>query len=84
MRSTSRRAVQRSAAVRMSAWSAKCHVVEECADVKLKSKPTGAKRFRSEAASTDYTFKRKLTVPGRCRIVCTLHDDMTMKIRARR
>ena len=53
-------------------------------DVKLKSRPRGAKRFHSEAASTGYTFKRKLTVPGRYRIVCTLHDGMTMKIRVRR
>jgi plastocyanin len=53
-------------------------------DVKLKSGPTGAKKFHSEAAATDYTFKRKLTVPGRYRIVCTLHEDMTMRIRVRR
>jgi plastocyanin len=53
-------------------------------DVKLKSRPKGAKRFHSEAAATDYTFKRKLTVPGRYRIVCTLHEEMTMKIRVRR
>ena len=53
-------------------------------DVKLKSGPKGVKRFHSEAASTGYRFKRKLTVPGRYRIVCTLHDGMTMKIRVRR
>ena len=53
-------------------------------DVKLKSRPRGAKRFHSEAASTDYTYRRKLTVPGRYRIVCTLHEGMAMKIRVRR
>jgi plastocyanin len=53
-------------------------------DVKLKSGPKGVKRFHSEAAATDYTFKRRLRVPGRYRIVCTLHDDMTMRIRVRR
>jgi plastocyanin len=53
-------------------------------DVKLESGPKGVKKFRSEAAATDYTFKRKLKVPGRYRIVCTLHDEMTMKIRVRR
>jgi plastocyanin len=53
-------------------------------DVKLKSGPKGAKRFHSEAASTDYTFRRKLKVPGRYRIVCTLHEEMTMTIRVRR
>lgn len=52
-------------------------------DVKLKSGPKGVKKFHSEAAATDYTFKRRLTVPGRYRIVCTLHDDMTMRIRVR-
>jgi plastocyanin len=53
-------------------------------DVKLKSGPKGAKKFQSEAAATDYTFKRKLTVPGKYRIVCTLHEEMTMRIRVRR
>jgi plastocyanin len=53
-------------------------------DVKLKSGPKGAKRFHSEAASTDYTFKRRLTVPGRYKIVCTLHEEMRMTIRVTR
>ena len=53
-------------------------------DVKLKSGPKGVKRFQSEAAATDYTFRRRLKVAGRYRIVCTLHDDMTMRIRVRR
>jgi plastocyanin len=53
-------------------------------DVKLKSGPKGVKKFQSEPAATDYTFKRKLTVPGRYRIICTLHEEMTMKIRVRR
>jgi plastocyanin len=53
-------------------------------DVKLKSGPKGAKKFHSEGAATDYTFKRKLTVVGRYRIVCTLHTEMTMKIRVKR
>jgi plastocyanin len=53
-------------------------------DVKLKSGPKGAKRFQSEAASTDYSFRRKLKVPGRYRIVCTLHDEMKMTIRVKR
>ena len=53
-------------------------------DVKLKSAPTGAKKFHSEAAATDFTFKRKLKVPGRYRIICTLHEEMRMKIRVKR
>jgi plastocyanin len=53
-------------------------------DVKLKSGPRGVKKFHSEVAATDYTFRRRLKVPGRYRIVCTLHDEMTMQIRVRR
>jgi plastocyanin len=53
-------------------------------DVKLKSGPKGVKRFQSEAAATDYTFKRRLRKPGRYRIVCTLHDEMKMQIKVRR
>jgi plastocyanin len=53
-------------------------------DVKLKSGPKGVKRFQSEAASTDYSFKRKLKVAGRYKIVCTLHEEMRMTIRVRR
>jgi plastocyanin len=52
-------------------------------DVKLGSGPKQAKKFQSEAASTDYSFKRKLTVPGKYRIVCTLHEEMRMTIRVR-
>ena len=46
-------------------------------DVKLKSGPKGVKKFHSEAAATDYSFKRKLTVAGTYKIVCTLHEEMT-------
>jgi plastocyanin len=53
-------------------------------DVKLKSGPKGAKKFHSEAAATDFSFRRKLKVPGRYRIVCTLHEEMTMRIKVRR
>ncbi len=53
-------------------------------DVKLKSGPKGAKKFHSEAAATDFTFRRKLKVAGKYRIVCTLHEEMTMKIRVKR
>jgi plastocyanin len=53
-------------------------------DVKLRSGPKGVKRFHSEAASTDFSFRRKLKVPGRYRIVCTLHYEMRMTIRVRR
>ena len=33
-------------------------------DVKLKSGPKRAKKFHSEAAATDFSFKRKLKVAG--------------------
>jgi plastocyanin len=52
-------------------------------DVRLLSGPKGVKRFRSEAASTDYRFKRRLTVPGRYRLGCSLHHEMRMTVRVR-
>lgn len=52
-------------------------------DVKLKKGPKRVKRFHSESAATDYTFKRKLKVPGTYKIVCTLHEEMRMTIRVR-
>jgi len=53
-------------------------------DVKLKSGPKGVKRFHSEPASSDYSFKRKLSKPGKYKVVCTLHEDMRMTIRVKR
>ena len=53
-------------------------------DVKLRKGPKGVKKFHSESASTDYTFKRKLTVPGTYRIVCTLHEEMRMTVKVRK
>ena len=52
-------------------------------DVKLRSGPAGVKKFHSEAASTDYSFKRKLTKPGTYKIVCTLHEEMRMTVKVR-
>jgi plastocyanin len=52
-------------------------------DVSLKSGPKGVKKFHSDSAATDYSFKRKLTVPGTYKIVCTLHEDMRMTIRVK-
>ena len=42
------------------------------------------KKFHSEAAATDFSFRRKLTVPGKYKIVCTLHEEMKMTIRVKR
>jgi len=53
-------------------------------DVKLLSGPKGVKKFHSEAASTDYSFKRKLTVPGTYRLGCSLHHEMRMTVKVRR
>ena len=53
-------------------------------DVGLASGPKGVKRFRSDAASTDYRYKRKLTVPGTYRLSCSLHHEMRMTIKVRR
>jgi plastocyanin len=52
--------------------------------VDLKSGPRGVRKFHSEAAATEYTFKRRLTVAGRYRIVCSYHEEMRMTIRVRR
>jgi plastocyanin len=52
-------------------------------DVELKSGPKGVKKFHSESAATDYAFKRKLTVPGTYKLVCTLHHEMTMSVKVR-
>jgi plastocyanin len=53
-------------------------------DVKLQSKPKGAKRFHSGPAAVGYKFKRTLTVPGKYHIICTLHEEMEMDITVRR
>jgi plastocyanin len=52
-------------------------------DVKLESGPKGVKRFHSQPAATDFSFKRKLRVPGKYKIVCTLHEEMRMTIRVK-
>src|SRR4051794_37862963 len=50
-------------------------------DVELKKRPKGVKKFQSEIATTDYTFKRKLTVRGKYTVICSLHPiDMRQTI----
>ena len=49
-------------------------------DVKLKSGPRGAKKFHSEQASADYSYKRKLTVAGTYKLICTLHEEMKITV----
>ena len=53
-------------------------------DVKLKSGPEGVRKFHSEPASSGYVYRRTLRKPGLYKIVCTLHEEMTMTIRVRR
>ena len=54
-------------------------------DVALGKRPAGVKQFASDPASTSYSFKRKLTKPGRYSIICTLHEEeMRMTVTVRR
>jgi plastocyanin len=53
-------------------------------DVKLRKGPKGVKRFHSDPAASDFSFSRRLTVPGTYRLVCTYHEEMTMTIKVRR
>jgi plastocyanin len=52
-------------------------------DVKLKKGPKGVKRFHSDLAAADFTYKRKLRVKGTYSIICTLHEGMAMTITVR-
>ncbi|SEH15547.1 cupredoxin domain-containing protein [Thermoleophilum album] len=52
-------------------------------DVYLSRGPRGVKRFHSQLAASDYTYKRRLTVRGTYTVVCTLHPQMKMKITVR-
>jgi plastocyanin len=58
-------------------------MVGDVHDVKLKSGPKHVKKFHSQPAASDYTFKRKLKVVGTYKIICTLHEDMRMTIKVR-
>ena len=49
-------------------------------DLKLKSGPKGVKKFHSEQASSDYSYKRKLKVAGKYKLVCTLHEEMKITV----
>ena len=49
-------------------------------DVYLSKKPKGVKRFQSPPAATFFTYKRKLGKAGTYKILCTFHENMTMRI----
>ena len=53
-------------------------------DVKLKSGPKGVKKFHSEAASTDFSFKRKLKVRGDLQARLHAPPEMRMTIKVRK
>ena len=52
-------------------------------DVYLSKRPKGVKRFHSDPASSDFSYKRKLTRRGTYSVLCTFHEDMTQKITVR-
>jgi plastocyanin len=52
-------------------------------DVTLDKGPKGVKKFQSDVAVAEYSYKRKLTKQGKYHIICTLHDEMTMDITVR-
>ncbi|UGS34693.1 cupredoxin domain-containing protein [Capillimicrobium parvum] len=52
-------------------------------DVTLKKGPKGVKKFQSDVAAAEYSYKRKLTKKGRYHIICSLHDEMSMDITVR-
>jgi plastocyanin len=53
-------------------------------DVMLDKHPRGVKMFMSDYAAGDYSYKRKLTVPGTYTFVCELHQGMNMKVVVKR
>ena len=53
-------------------------------DVYLGKRPEGVKRFHSELAASDYSFKRKLKVAGTYKVLCTIHEEMTMTVKVRK
>jgi plastocyanin len=52
-------------------------------DVKLKKGPKGVKKFQSDPATTDFSYKRKLKVKGKYSIICTFHENMVQTITVR-
>jgi plastocyanin len=49
-------------------------------DVKLKKGPKGVKKFHSDPAAADFTYKRTLKVKGKYHIICTFHENMVQTI----
>ena len=53
-------------------------------DVRLKSGPKGVKKFASDLAASDYSYSKRLTVPGTYKIYCSLHATMKQTIVVKR
>jgi plastocyanin len=49
-------------------------------DVKLKKGPKGVKKFQSDPATTDFSYKRTLKVKGKYSIICTFHENMVQTV----
>ena len=49
-------------------------------DVYSDDRPEGVPHFHSPARTAPFSFTRKLRKPGRYTILCTLHEDMRMRI----
>ena len=45
-------------------------------DVRLKSGPKGVKKFHSDLAASDYSYSKRLTVPGTYKLYCSIHATM--------
>jgi plastocyanin len=55
-------------------------------DVAVKSGPRGVKKFASDPLAAGDDFKRKLTTPGKYKIICTFHEEemaMTITVKKR-
>jgi len=52
-------------------------------DVTLDKGPKGVRKFQSDIAASDFTYRRKLFKKGKYHIICSLHEEMTMDITVR-
>jgi plastocyanin len=56
----------------------------ETHNAKLVSAPHGVKKFKSPSGTTGITFKKRFTVPGTYKFVCTYHESvmkLTLRVR---
>ena len=65
-------------------WKWPDDVAIDVHDVKLKTAPKGVRKWQSDPASSGYRYKRTFKQPGKYFIICTLHEEMTMRITVRR